>query len=138
MADLANATLQAAAAQNVNPCSVVIYWTPTNPARQSVKSTRRRSVRAIDEVAVVNRRASNLEVDAGDRLYRVGQSRDAPSSVCLAHRTTTPKRSRAPQTQDRCGLRRFGSTVNLWARSPTGKIVLDTQVVHVECHCART
>jgi hypothetical protein len=33
MTGLANATLQAAAAQNVNPCSVVIYWTPTNLAK---------------------------------------------------------------------------------------------------------
>src|SRR5262252_3417470 len=33
MTDPANATLQAPAAQDVNPCSAVIYWTPTNPAR---------------------------------------------------------------------------------------------------------
>jgi len=30
MTDLANATPQAAAAQNVNPCRAVIYWTPSN------------------------------------------------------------------------------------------------------------
>src|SRR5262249_5861956 len=33
MTDLANAILQAAAAENVNLCSGVIYWTPSNLAR---------------------------------------------------------------------------------------------------------
>src|SRR5262245_241838 len=33
MTDLANAILQAAAAENVNLCSSVIYWTPSNLAR---------------------------------------------------------------------------------------------------------
>ena len=51
------------------------------------------------------------------------------------------KRSRAPQTQDRCGLRRLGSTVNHWARSATCQNRVNfgyTQVDHVECHCTRT
>jgi hypothetical protein len=70
---------------------------------------------------------------AGDKPGRAVQCvPDAP------HHDT--KRSRAPQTQDRCGLRRFGSgdhcghALHCQNRVNFGY----TQVVHVECHCTRT